>query len=413
MGTDLPHALLQFGLSASDFGMAILGKAFAVLDGWMAAATVLGILRREMTRPQGWRTVAGAIFAKFIATLLLAFPAMELLDPSLGDYGGPWGWVLKPSVIVGVPLLWAIAVATLAAALFVLIDRILGRKSRIVAMGELLGRVFGFWMGGTRREKAGDEEHDFEITMASGEEVEDEQREYIENILELGETTVREVMKPRPDVEAIDTDWPAERILTELSGSRYSRFPVYEQTVDNIAGILHIRDLFEFLARGDGLTGFDLRTLIKDAHFIPESKKVDDALREMQRGKWQMAVVLDEYGGTAGIVTVEDLLEEIVGEIQDEYDEEAKQVHEREDGSYIVTANLQLSDLNELLQTEITAEDVDTLGGYIVNTLGRIPKPQDSFVEHGLRFTVLSVDRKRIGRVRVERVPAEAGNGNH
>jgi putative hemolysin len=166
--------------------------------------------------------------------------------------------------------------------------------------------------------------------------------------------------------------------------------------------------VFEYLARNDGRDGLNLRELIKDAHFIPESKKVDDALREMQRGKWQMAVVLDEYGGTAGIVTVEDLLEEIVGEIQDEYDEEARQVHEREDGTFIVTANLALDDLNELLATEIESDDVDTLGGYIVNTLGRIPKPQDTVEDHGLRFTVLSVERKRIGRVRIERVAAEA-----
>jgi CBS domain containing-hemolysin-like protein len=117
-----------------------------------------------------------------------------------------------------------------------------------------------------------------------------------------------------------------------------------------------------------------------------------------------MAVVLDENGGTAGIVTVEDLLEEIVGEIQDEYDEEAKQIHEREDGSFILTANLSIDDLNDLFETEIESEDVDTLGGYIVNTLGRIPKPQDAFDDHGLRFTVLSVERKRIGRVRVERL---------
>jgi CBS domain containing-hemolysin-like protein len=398
--------LIQFGLTPAAFGMAVIGKLFAVLDGWMAAAAVLGIARRELNRPQGWRTVAGKLTTKLIATVLLAFPAQELLSGMLGEATGPWGFIVKPSIMIGVPLLWEILVACIAIAIFVLVDRILGKRSRIVEIGERLGRVFGFWIT-LRREKPGEEEPEFEITMASGEAVEDEEREYIENILEMGETTVRQVMKPRPDVAAIDLEWPAERILSEVADSRYSRFPVYEGTVDNIAGILHIRDLFEFLARSDGLSSFDMRALIKDAHSIPESKKVDDALREMQRGKWQMAIVLDEYGGTAGIVTVEDLLEEIVGEIQDEYDEEARQVHEREDGSYIVTANLALDDLNELLSTEIESDDVDTLGGYIVNTLGRIPAPQDSFEEHGLRFTVLSVERKRIGRVKVERLAVE------
>ena len=140
---------------------------------------------------------------------------------------------------------------------------------------------------------------------------------------------------------------------------------------------------------------------------MPESKKVDEALRELQRYRGHLSIVLDEYGGTAGIVTIEDLLEEIVGEIQDEYDDEAKQVHQREDGSYIITANLALDDLNELLSTELEAEDVDTVGGYIVDALGRIPAPTDVLEADGLRFTVLSVERKRIGRVRVERVQDE------
>jgi CBS domain containing-hemolysin-like protein len=403
-----PLGLLQASISTAATALAVVGAAFAVLDALLKTAAIIGIGRRELSRQQGWRTVAGAVSAKLLATALFYIPLQELLGPALGYLAGPFSGLLRSVAVLGAALLTAVLVASVFAVMFILLDRASRPASKIVPVGEKVGQFFGFWAGRGKREKAGEEEPDFEITMASGEAVEDEEREYIENILELGETTVREVMKPRPDVLALDADWAPERILSEVAASRYSRFPVYEQTIDNIAGILHIRDLFEFLARSDGLTGFDLHNLIKDAHFIPESKKVDDALREMQRGKWQMAIVLDEYGGTAGIVTVEDILEEIVGEIQDEYDEEAKQIHEREDGSYILTATLSIDDLNELFDTEIESEDVDTLGGYIVNTLGKIPSPQDSFDEHGLRFTVLSVERKRIGRVRVERVAVEA-----
>jgi CBS domain containing-hemolysin-like protein len=407
LGTELPLAALQLQLSSSAAALTVLAIIFACFDALMKTAALVGIARRELSRAQGWRTAAGALVAKLLATVCLLFPINELLQPALASLTGSLAWLLRIGIVFGSALFFAIAIATMFFLVLLLLDRLANHA--IVAVGERLSHIFGFWAVRPRREgKNGDSEPDFEITMASGEAVDDEDREYIENILEMGETTVREVMKPRPDVSALDVEWPSERILSEAADSRYSRFPVYEQTIDNIAGILHIRDVFAYLARMDGLDGFNLRELLKDAHFIPESKKVDDALREMQRGKWQMAVVLDEYGGTAGIVTVEDLLEEIVGEIQDEYDEEARQVHEREDGTFIVTANLALDDLNELFATEIESEDVDTLGGYIVNTLGRIPKPQDSVEDHGLRFTVLSVERKRIGRVRIERVAAEA-----
>jgi CBS domain containing-hemolysin-like protein len=387
--------------------VALLGLATlaAALDALMKTAAIVGIATKELSRPQGWRTVAGAATAKAIAFALLILPLEELLGPAINPDVLPAAHWLG---VLGAALLSAILIATVFFSIFLLLDRFSRPASKIVPAGARVADVFGFWAVRKRERSSGlaSDEPEFEITMASGEEVEEEEREMIENILELGDTTVREVMKPRPDVLALDANWPADRIVAEVAGSRHSRFPVYEDTVDNISGVLHLRDLFEFLARSDGLEGFDLRSIVKEPHFIPESKKVDDALREMQRVKGHMAVVLDEYGGTAGIVTIEDMLEEIVGEIQDEYDDEARQVHQREDGSYVVTANLPLDDLCELLDVHLEAEDVDTVGGFVVNALGRIPEPSDVLELEGLRFTVLSVERKRIGRVKVERLEA-------
>ncbi|MCH7471527.1 HlyC/CorC family transporter [bacterium] len=261
----------------------------------------------------------------------------------------------------------------------------------------------------------------FEITMASGEEVEAEEREYIGRILELGETTVREVMKPRTDVVALNIDWSQEKVVSAVVESTYSRFPVYEGSIDNVIGVLHLRDLLEYFTRtqalrpsagvdlkgqrpGTAIVPLDLRSVLMKPKFIPESKKVDDALRELQAHRGHLALVLDEFGGTAGIVTVEDLLEEIVGEIQDEYDEESKLIHKCEDGSYLVNAQLPLNDFNELLNTNLEAEDVDTLGGFVAAKFGRIPQAQDSMDVHGLRLTVLSMEKNRIGRMKVERL---------
>jgi CBS domain containing-hemolysin-like protein len=386
LDTDLPPLIgaLAVQLSPAASAMLVGGLLLALLDGVMAAGALAG--------------VAGAATAKLLALLALLFPLEEVFQDRLS------GLELLGAV-AGSALLTAVTVATVWALALLLFDRAGRPASKLVPLAARMGAVFTFWWP-RRAARPGEQEPDFEITMASGEAVEQQEREYIENILEMGDTTVREVMKPRPDVVALDIEWGAERILAEVASSRHSRFPVYEETIDNVIGILHLRDLFEFLARTEGLDGFDLRTLTKEPTYLPESKKTDDALRDLQRQKGHLAIVLDEYGGTAGIVTIEDLLEEIVGEIQDEYDEEAKQIHKREDGTYVITANLPLDDLNEYFNSNLEADDVDTIGGFIVNALGRIPRPNDVLTQGDLRFTVLSVERKRIGRVKVEQLAA-------
>jgi CBS domain containing-hemolysin-like protein len=413
MSDDIPlsaAALLLAGDGRTALLIAILAGLLTLSCGLILGALLFGVAARSLQRPQAWRTLVASVIALGLATLAWHFALSLDLNPVQEGWRagseyvtyeindalfGNWGDAL---ILALVP---AILLAVLAGSAGKLGSR--GTTmSWSVALGYKLAQLLTPWAGARGNGRNGDEGSDFEITLASGEEVDADERELIENVLELGETTVREVMKPRPDVVALDVAWPADRIMAEVAGARYSRFPVYENTVDNVIGVLHLRDLFEFLARGDGTENFALRELLMEPLFIPESKKVDDALRELQKHKGHMAIVLDEYGGTAGIVTIEDLLEEIVGEIQDEYDDESKLVHQREDGSYVVTAQLPLDDLAELLNRDLDAEDVDTVGGYIVHALGRIPAAQDTLDSAGLRFTVLSVEKNRIGRVRIE-----------
>jgi CBS domain containing-hemolysin-like protein len=400
-------ALLSAAAQITPLGaaLAVIGVVLCVNGALLSYAALAGRITRVLSRSQLLRIVIStAISSVFAAASFYFAIAGQVAAPATGEW----------------PARFMLALAALGLAILLPgIGAVLGaahgarstRSEQLSQVALILAELLVWWLPKPHKSNGStDESHDepeFEITMASGEEVDAEEREYIENILELGETTAEEVMTPRTDVQALDIDWPPERILATVADSRFSRFPVFEDGIDNIIGILHLRDLLEYLARGDGVSGIELRAMIMEPNFIPGSRKVDDALRDLQRKKSHMAVVLDEYGGTAGILTIEDLLEEIVGEIQDEYDEETKHVHKREDGSWVVSAQLKLDDLNELLTISIDEEDVDTLGGFLSNVLGRIPKPRESVEYGGWRFTVLSVARNRIGRVLVERAAQE------
>ncbi|MCC7477155.1 HlyC/CorC family transporter [bacterium] len=405
MSDDIPLSCLALLLSPPDYIWLALAILLSLGCGVLLQGLLLGIQSRSVARPAAWRCLQAAVLLLVLATAVWRF-VLWLEADSLGELGHA---VPSPGYLNfwGDGFLFAVLASLVFSVLLGLAGQAGPRRGGMswgVGIAVALGRVLTPWGNLQKGSRNGDDNSEFEITMASGEEVEAAERELIENILEMGDTTVREVMKPRPDVVALDISWPAERILAEVAGARFSRFPVYEDTIDNVIGVLHLRDLFEFLARGDGTDNFTLRELLMDPLFLPESKKVDDALRDLQKHKSHMAIVLDEYGGTAGVVTIEDLLEEIVGEIQDEYDDESKLVHQREDGSYVVTAQLPLDDLAELLGLDLQAEDVDTVGGYIVDALGRIPAVNDQLDCDGLRFTILSVEKNRIGRVRIERL---------
>jgi putative hemolysin len=237
--------------------------------------------------------------------------------------------------------------------------------------------------------------------------LEPKEREMISSIFELGDKEVREVMIPRTDIFSIDVNMPSHEVLEQITGVGHSRLPVYENSTDNIIGVVYVKDLFRSLARGQ--RDIDLRKLLRPAHFVPESKKADDLLREMQRTKVHLAIVVDEYGGTAGLVTIEDLVEEIVGEIRDEYDVEQELVLPVSENEAVMDARVPFEDVRETFGLEVEpSEDYATLGGFITNQIGRFPRAGESVEVAGVRFSVETVEGKRIRRVRVTRLAPAA-----
>ncbi len=233
--------------------------------------------------------------------------------------------------------------------------------------------------------------------------LEPKEREMISSIFELGEKEVREVMIPRTDLVALDVTTPIREVLDEITRIGHSRLPVYEGSADDIVGILYVKDLFRKLARGE--RDLELRRLLRPVHFVPETKKVDDLLREMQRDKMHLVIVVDEYGGTAGLVTMEDIVEEIVGEIRDEYDVEQEMVLPVSEHEAVMDARVPFEDVRETFDLDVApSEDYDTLGGFITNQLGRFPRAGEQIEVAGVRFSVETVEGRRIRRVRVTRL---------
>lgn len=232
------------------------------------------------------------------------------------------------------------------------------------------------------------------------------EREMIHGIFEMGERTAREMMIPRVDVVAVEAGEPLRMVFDVIKERGHSRIPIYDQTIDNIVGVVYAKDLLRHMEAGS--LDEPARILGRQPHFIPEAKKMDELLREMQRDKVHMAVVLDEYGGTAGIVTIEDLLEEIVGEIQDEYDTEEKTVEKLSEREAVFDARVTIHDVNDVLDISLEDGEYDTVGGFVYDRLGKIPVVGDEFKVDGLWLTVLSISGKRIKKVKIRVEPDAA-----
>ena len=205
--------------------------------------------------------------------------------------------------------------------------------------------------------------------------IEDEDREMMRSVVELGQTLVREVMVPRTDMVTIDAHKPASAAMRLFIRSGYSRVPVIGEDADDVRGILYLKDVLRRLAAHPEHEELAVAGFVRDAEYVPETKPADDLLREMQTGRFHMALAVDEYGGTAGLVTMEDLLEEVVGELTDEHDPELPEVVEVAPGTYRVPARLALDELGELFDLEIDDDDVDTAGGLLTKAIGRVPLP--------------------------------------
>ena len=231
--------------------------------------------------------------------------------------------------------------------------------------------------------------------------IEGDERRLLQSIVDFGGALVREVMTPRPDIVAIQADSGVAQLRALFREQEYSRFPVYKENLDNILGVIRVKDL---LRLDDSASDSEpITPLMRPATFVPETKRVPELLKEFQRKQVQMAIVVDEYGGTAGLVTIEDLLEEIVGEIRDEDDVESEPIVDEGNGSYVFSAKVSFDDLRERLDLEIESEGFETVGGYILARLGRVPAVGETFELDGLFIEVLEAERRRIHKVRIRK----------
>jgi CBS domain containing-hemolysin-like protein len=235
--------------------------------------------------------------------------------------------------------------------------------------------------------------------------IETEERALIHSIIEFGDTIVREVMVPRPDMRTVEANLSVSGALGVAMAAGFSRLPGYDRNVDDVVGIAYVKDLVRVERGGHG--DEPVREFLRPAHFVPETKRVASLMREMQEAKYHLAIVVDEYGGTAGLVTLEDLIEELVGEIVDEFDVEEPSFEALGGGEASVSSRLAVDELNELLHVDLPTDSWDTVGGLVFNLLGRVPTEGESVDVDGLRLVAERVQGHRIGRIRVIPLPSQ------
>jgi CBS domain containing-hemolysin-like protein len=355
-----------------------------------------------------------SFFAGGVVAVVSAPPLADALQPWLGEASYPVSFVLVVFLAGIIMLIFAelvpetIAVQYserlalwLAPPLAVISVVAMPMVHLMVWLSNIISRLFG-------AEPRGDmpfvTEEEIKTLVDAGEEegvIQEEEKEMIFSIFDLEDTLAREVMVPRIDVVALDVRTPMLEALDTIMNAGHSRIPVYEETIDNVQGVLYAKDLLPYLR--EGRTDVPLSSILRQAYFIPETKKASDLLPDLQQRRVHMAVVVDEYGGVAGLVTIEDLLEEIVGEIQDEYDTEEPFVEFINENEYVFDARVDLDDLNRLMDVALPTDDSDTLGGFIYAELGKVPAVGDQVVFDDMGFTVESVAGRRIKKVRVER----------
>ena len=262
-----------------------------------------------------------------------------------------------------------------------------------------ISRIFG--VGENEEETVTEEE--IKMMVNQGEEkgtIEESEKELINNVFEFNDITVSEIMRHRKDIFAVDMRISNEELLDELSQEeyRYSRIPVYDETIDEIKGILYVKDILKNIKKKN----FKVKNLIKEAYFVSQNRLINEVFKELQKNKMQIAIVVDEYGGTAGLVTMEDILEELVGDIYDEYDEEEKEYEKIDENTYMLAGSLPIYDVNKLLDAGIPEGDYDTISGFLQEELGRIPEDEEKPVIETERVTykIEEYEDKRILKVK-------------
>ena len=247
------------------------------------------------------------------------------------------------------------------------------------------------------------------LTKGGGHEEEDDsfqhlnaiEKDMIKGVVELSDTTVKEVMVPRIDVVFVPEETTLAEAVQILIECGHSRVPVYHETIDNVSGILYAKDILKFLISDKNPEGVKLSDIMRKPYFVPESKKLDSLLIEFKRKKVHIAVAVDEYGGVSGIVCMEDIIEEIVGEIQDEFDNEDEEILKTGDGVFLCDARINLEDLNEQLDIELPLEEFDTLGGFVFDLFGKIPVKYEKVSVNDIDFVIQDVDGHKINKIKI------------
>jgi len=301
--------------------------------------------------------------------------------------------------------------ATKLAPVTVLIERLM---SPLVFVGEALDRLVASVMPDgeddlDRREEAASQ---FREVVSAESDVSSDERDLLLGVFSFGETTAGEVMVPRVEVVGVERNTPWSEVVDRVRSSQHSRIPVYDETIDEIVGILYAKDLLGAIV-DDVEPAEEWTSLIRPASFIPVSKRIADLLRDFKSSRQHIAVVADEYGGTAGLVTIEDILEELVGEIRDEYDDEERNIESEADERYWVSGRLTLDDLSEAIGHDFTRDDVTTVGGLVMEWVGRVPRAGESVYINGFRFIAERVVRRKVERVFIQRPQSRnAGTGS-
>jgi magnesium and cobalt exporter, CNNM family len=365
-------AAMQLGVTLTSLGIGALGEHALshAFDPWMS--TVLAVILAYLILTFA-HVVIGELVPKGVA---------------LGHSEGTALWVAAPVraffTVCG-PLIWVLRRTT---------DGVL--------------HLLGLESPGAERDPLSEAELRMLLSRSSEQgEIEHEEQQMIDKVFVFGDKDAADVMVPRPEVVAVSAELPSEQALAAVLDSPYTRYPVYQESLDDIVGVLHVRDLFTAV-HDRGLADVRLAEIVRPAYIVPETKDLASLLQEFRRTNNHFAVVVDEYGGMAGICTLEDLLEEIVGEIEDEFDVPEEQIEQIDDDTYRIDGMFPIDEFNERFGADLPDEDFHTVGGFVFGQLGRAPEPGDDVAYDGMRFDVLEVDGNRIDWIAVEFVERPA-----
>ncbi len=412
-------------------GLAALagGIATLILLGAAEAGVIAGVRERALREPtespvdalqrfyqERQLTVSSLTLARNLASVAITAIAVFLVLKHTDD---DWVWVALTAVGIALSFMLLQALPRLMVAQdpsgwhnslrpFVSVVRFVFRLP-VLVLDAPMGAVMRTWQRHQPGAGGGAEEL---ILLSEAEEsqagLQEDEREMIRGVMEMEYTLVREVMVPRTDIVAINVTEDFDTLARLISGKGLSRIPVYEGDIDHVLGFAHAKELLRHITNGPRKP--QLREITREAFVVPETKNVHDLLSEMRQKQISIALVVDEYGGTAGLVTVEDLVEEIVGEIRDEYDAPEEEVQQLSGDEAIVDGRVGIDEINERFDTALKKEDFDSVGGFIVNELGRMPNTGDTVTVDGISMKVMSVAGRRIKKVRVTRVASEEGD---